>query len=445
MPDQPVKQIDTLLSARWIAPILPKRTLLNDYAIAIDKGCIIELLPASEAQQRYTADNTHTFDDHVLMPGLINAHGHAAMSLFRGMADDYPLQEWLDNHIWPAEGRWVDEDFVRDGTQLAIAEMLRSGTTTFSDMYFFPDMAASAAIEAGIRAQLSFPIFEFPSSWGQGPDEYIRKGLQVRDDFKHSDLVNIVFGPHAPYTVGDEAMKRIAMLGAELDTHIQIHCHETAAEVDTEAKQTSKRPLQRLNDLGLLTPKTQLVHMTALNDDDIELVANAGSHVIHCPESNLKLASGFCPVSKLTNAGINVALGTDGAASNNDLNLFGEMKTAALLAKMVANDASFLGDWDALEMATLSGAKALGIDDKVGSLEPGKEADIIAINLNELEQQPVFDPVSQLVYTDVGNQVSDSWVKGVQVLADRQPININLQDCIARAQQWRDKIQSDSN
>jgi 5-methylthioadenosine/S-adenosylhomocysteine deaminase len=432
--------IDKLIHARWIIPIRPQQTVLEHYAIAINGNNIIELLPSSQARDKYQANETIELMDHVLTPGLINAHGHAAMSLFRGMADDQELYCWLENHIWPAEGKWVDEQFVQDGSQLAIAEMLRSGTTCFSDMYFFPNITAQVAVDAGIRAQLTFPVFEHPSAWGEGPDDYIRKGLQVRDDFKHSALVNVVFGPHATYTVGDDAMQRIATLAAELDIHIHIHAHETVREVDDEVQQSGKRPIQRLNELGILSPKTQLVHMTALTDGDIDLVAQTGAHIIHCPESNLKLASGLCPVQTLRNKGINVALGTDGAASNNSLDLFGEMRTAALLAKAVANDAAALTDWEALEMATLNGAKALGLDDLVGSLEVGKQADIIAIDLSALEQQPVYQPISQLVYTACGHHVSHSWINGQCVMKERQLTTLNLPEIIKKANHWRNKI-----
>ncbi|MEE8058458.1 MAG: TRZ/ATZ family hydrolase [Pseudomonadales bacterium] len=439
---QSAKKIDTLISARWIIPVRPEKILLEDYAIAIKDGVIVDILPQTNAQNHYQATHGIDLPQHVLTPGLINAHGHAAMTLFRGMADDTPLQAWLEEHIWPAEGQWISEAFVRDGTQLAIAEMLRSGTTTFSDMYFFPNIAAKAAAAAGIRVQITFPVFDFPTIWGQDPDHYISKGLAVRDDFKHSALVDVVFGPHAPYTVNDSALQKVAMLAAELDSNIHIHVHETQQEVEDAIQKTSKRPLNRLNELGILTPRTQLVHMTALNDEDIALVKQSGSHVVHCPQSNLKLASGACPVKKLLDANINVALGSDGAASNNSLDMFSEMRTAALLTKLTAGDASALNDWQALEAATLSGAKALAIDSKVGSLEVGKDADIIAIDFSAIEQQPIYQPISQLVYTPCGHHVSHSWIHGQPVLADREPTNLDVREINAKAQSWRDRIKT---
>jgi 5-methylthioadenosine/S-adenosylhomocysteine deaminase len=433
-------RIDTLISARWIIPVRPKQTVLENHSIAIANGDIVDILPQSEARNRYDASHGIELPEHVLTPGLINAHGHAAMSLFRGMADDHPLHIWLEQHIWPAEGKWVSEEFVRDGTQLAVAEMLRSGTTTFSDMYFFPDVVAKVASDAGIRAQITFPVLNFPTAWGQDPDDYIRKGLSVRDDFKHSELIDVVFGPHAPYTVNDQALQKIAMLASELDINIHIHVHETQQEVDDEVQSSGKRPLARLNDLGILGPRAQLVHMTALNDEDIELVKESGAHVIHCPQSNLKLASGFCPVQRLADEGITIALGTDGAASNNSLDMFSEMRTAALLAKAVDGNAAAMHGWQALEAATLGGARALSVDSKIGSLEINKQADIIAIDLSALELQPVYQPISQLVYSACGHHVTHSWVHGQMVLEDRQPANLDLREITAKARSWRDKI-----
>lgn len=434
------KAIDTLISARWIIPVRPSGVTLENHSIAVMNGKIVDLLPTDDAMAQYDAQYGIDLSEHVLTPGLINAHGHAAMSLFRGMADDYPLDSWLNEHIWPAEEKWVDEDFVTLGTKLAIAEMLRSGTTTFSDMYFFPNAVAKAASDAGMRAQIAFPVFNVPTIWGQDPDDYIRKGLAVRDDFKHSELVELIFGPHAPYTVSDDALSKIAVLAAELDIGIQIHAHETQKEVDDEVAQRGQRPLTRLNELGLLGPKTQLVHMSALTDDDIELLKLSGARVIHCPHSNLKLASGFSPVQKLRDEGITVALGTDGAASNNSLDMFAEMRTASMLAKVVAKDAAALTSWQALEAATLNGAIAMGMEETIGTLEPGKQADIIAIDLSGIEQQPIHQPITQLVSTSCGHHVTHSWINGQQVLSDRQPTQLNVQELKQAVQQWHRKM-----
>lgn len=440
MSSQQPTTVDTLISARWIIPIRPSRTTLEYHSIALRKGQIVDLLPTAEALTRYCADETIELPEHVLLPGLINAHGHAAMALLRGLADDYPLQSWLNDHIWPAEARWVSPEFVRDGSALAALEMLRSGTTCFSDMYFFPEQTAIVAEEAGLRAQLSFPVLEFPTAWARDADDYLHKGLALLDEYRHHERINIAFGPHAPYTVGDEALRRIATLAAETDSAIQIHAHENQAEVDNALRDSGQRPLQRLAALDLLGPRTQLVHMAVLNDEDIERVQASGAHVVHCPSSNLKLASGFCPVQTLQQRGITVALGTDGAASNNSLDLFAEMRLAALLGKAVAGDAAAVTDWQALEMATFNGARALGLDARIGSLEIGKCADIIAVDLSAAEQQPVYQPVSQLVYTAAGTQVTDSWIGGRRVLRQRQSELLDSARIVAQARRWRDKI-----
>lgn len=435
------ESINLLINARWIAPVVPAGRIFEDCALAIDKGLIKALLPQEEAQKRFAPEQTLNLGNHLLIPGLVNAHGHAGMSLLRGYADDLPLMDWLNNHIWPAEGRWVSDQMVRDGTELAMAEMIKSGTTCFSDMYFFPEQAAQVAQQAHMRAQINFPILDFPSPWGQGPEDYLSKGLALHDDFRASPLVRIGFGPHAPYTVADQPLEKIGVLAQELDAPIHIHLHETAQEVSDSLEQHGKRPIQRLMDLGLLSPLTQCVHMTQVDDSDIALLQQTGAHVIHCPESNLKLASGFCPVQKLMDAEINVALGTDGAASNNDLDLFSELKTAALLAKAVSGRADALNAHRALRMATLDGARALGLDDTIGSLEVGKAADIAAVEMSALEVQPLYDPVSQLVYTNSGHRVSHVWVGGKALLLSRQLQTLSERELMGKARWWLKQIQ----
>lgn len=437
-----LEAVDTLIHARWIVPVedlCPERVLAH-HSIAVRDGKIVEILNTEQAKKRYKAKDDLHLEEHAVIPGLINAHTHAAMSLFRGMADDLPLMDWLNQHIWPAEAQWVDEQFVWDGCMLAFAEMLRGGTTCFSDMYFFPNMVAKAANESGIRANISFPILDFPSAWAQNADDYLHKGLQLHDDYRNHPLIEVNFGPHAPYTVSDQPLSRIQTLVEEVDGTIQIHLHETAGEVSEAIEATGKRPIQRLHELGLLTPRLQAVHMTQLNEEDVTLLRDSGAHVIHCPESNLKLASGFCPVSKLMEAGINVALGTDGAASNNDLDMFGEMGTAALIAKAVAGDASALPAAQALKMATLNGAKALGIDNRVGSLEAGKEADIVAVSLNSPECQPVYHVISQLVYSCNSDKVTDVWVAGNRMLEHQHLTTLDESSIIKAATDWANKI-----
>lgn len=434
------ENIRLLIKARWIVPVIPEGRILENCALAIHNGVIVALVPQDEAEKRYIAEQTINLTNHIVIPGLVNTHGHAAMSLLRGYADDKPLHEWLDNHVWPAEDQWVSEEFVRDGTELAMAEMIKSGTTCFADMYFYPEEAACVAQQAHMRAQITFPIFDFPTAWGQGPDEYFAKGLALHDDFRSSNLVNIGFGPHAPYTVADEVLQKVAVLAQEMDAPIQIHLHETGREVEESLEKYGKRPIQRLMDLGILSPLTQCVHMTQINESDIAILKESGAHVIHCPKSNLKLASGFCPVQRLLDAGVNVALGTDGAASNNDLSLLSELNTAALLAKAVAGDAAALDAHSALRMATLNGAKALGLEDKIGSLEVGKAADIAAIDLSELEAQPLHNPVSQLIYTHCSHRVSHVWVGGRALLLSRHLQTLNERELMGKARWWRQQI-----
>lgn len=430
--------VDLIVNARWIVTVNPEAQTFQDHALIVHKEKIVAIAPID--QHDYISDLVVERRDHIIMPGLINAHTHAAMSLFRGLADDLPLMTWLNEHIWPAEGTWVNEEFVHDGTQLAIAEMIRGGTTCFNDMYFFPNITARVANDAHIRACLAFPILDFPSAWAQSADEYIHKGLALHDDFRSHDLINVNFGPHAPYTVSDAPLQRISTVSVETQMGIHIHLHETAHEVEEAVKQTGKRPIQRLYDLGLITPQFQATHMTQLTDGDIELMAENGAHVVHCPESNLKLASGFCPVAKLVARGVNVALGTDGAASNNDLDMFGEMRTAALLAKGVAGDPAAIPADTALRMATINGARALGLDEITGSLEVGKAADFIAVNVNAPECTPFYDPVSQLVYATTADKVTDSWVAGRQVMANRMLLTLSEESIVARSQQWQQKI-----
>ncbi len=435
-----METIDTLIHARWIIPVEPAGVVHEQHSLAVHNGRIAALLPRAEAQRRYQAEHNIELGEHALIPGLINAHTHAAMSLFRGLADDMPLMEWLNDHIWPAEGTWVNPEFVRDGTELAVAEMLRGGTTCFNDMYFFPDETANVAATAGMRAVVGMILIDFPTAWAGNADEYVHKGLQVHDDYRHHPLVRTAFAPHAPYSVSDAPLQRVRMLADELDVPIHMHVHETASEVAQAHSQHGHRPLARLQQLGLVTPRLLGVHMTQLSSEEIEAYARAGAHVVHCPESNLKLASGFCPLHKLLSAGINVALGTDGAASNNDLDMFSEMRTAALLAKAVAEDASAVPAATALQMATLNGARALGLEEETGSLVVGKAADITAVHLGGLDTQPLYHPISQLVYASGRDKVSDVWVAGKHVVNDGALTTLDTSALLAKAQAWQQKI-----
>lgn len=434
-------QTDLLIHADWIIPVDPEDRVLPRHSLAIRDGRVQALLPTVRARQECQAREELDLPGHVLIPGLVNAHTHAAMSLLRGLADDLPLMTWLNQHIWPAEGRWVSEAFVHDGTQLAMLEMLRGGTTCFNDMYFFPDITAKAAAAAGLRAVIGLILIDFPSAWAEGPEDYLRRGLALHDQFRDHPRVRAAFAPHAPYSVGDAALRRVATLAEELDIPIHMHVHESRDEITQSLRDHGRRPLDRLRELGLLSPRLLAVHMTQLEDPEIQELASAGVRVAHCPESNLKLASGTCPVARLLAAGVDCALGTDGAASNNDLDLFGEMRVAALLAKGATRDAAALPAQAVLRMATLNGARALGLEAEIGSLEPGKSADLVAVDLNYPETQPVYHPVSQLVYACGREQVRHVWVAGRQLLKDRQPTCLDGADILARAGQWRTRIQ----
>src|SRR5579859_1631343 len=432
--------VETLVHARWIVPVEPADRVLEHHALAIAHGRIVALLPSAEARSRFAAVEEVSLPQHVLIPGLVNAHTHAAMSLLRGLADDLTLMQWLQDHIWPTEHRWVSPDFVRDGSELAIAEMLRGGTTCFGDMYFFPEVTAQTAHQAGMRAVLGMILFDFPSPWGSGPEEYLAKGLALRDQHKNDPLLGFVFAPHAPYTVSDTWLIKLRALADELDLPVHTHMHETASEVADSLKQHGKRPLARLGQLGLVNPALMAAHMTQLTDEEIAEAARNGISVVHCPSSNLKLASGFCPVAKLLKAGVNVAIGTDGAASNNTLDMLAEMKSAALLAKGVAGDPTVVPAATALRMATLNGAKALGLDKDVGSLTEGKWADVTAIDLDAPETQPVHDVFSSLVYAANREQVSDVWVAGRRLLQGRRLTRTDLASLLERAESWRGRI-----
>lgn len=431
---------ELVISARWIVPVEPAGQVLENHALVVRGGRIVELLPATEAASRYPSARHLSRPTHLLIPGLVNAHVHMPMSLFRGLADDLPLQTWLEQHIWPAEQRWVGPEFVRDGCELAVIEMLRGGTTSCQEMYFFPDIAAEVALSHGLRVTVGMILIEQASAWASSIEEYFDKGLAVHDRYRGNELVSTSFAPHAPYTVGDEAMGRLKVLANELERPVHIHVHETAHEVRSAMEASGERPLARLERLGLVSPLLAAVHMTQLNDEDIQRVADGGASVIHCPESNLKLASGFCPVARLQAAGINVALGTDGASSNNDLDMLSEMRSAALLGKAVANDAAAVSAEQALAMATLNGARALGMADEIGSLLPGKRADLTCINFDHPATQPVHHPVSQLVYAASRDQVSDVWVGGEQLVADGQLTRAPVEEIVARAQAWQQRL-----
>ena len=438
---QTTHSVDTLIEARWIIPIEPANTVLHDHSIAIDGGRIVAILPTSEARQSFVAMTYHRLTDHVLMPGLVNLHTHAAMTLLRGYADDLPLMEWLKGHIWPAETQHVSTDFVRDGARIACAEMLKGGTTCFNDMYFFPEAVAEAAVACGIRAAIGMVVIDFPTAYASDPDDYLNKGLSMRDRMREEPLLSFTMAPHAPYTVSNATFEKVITYASQLDLPIHVHLHETSDEIEQSLLQYQQRPLARLHQLGLTGPSLIAVHAVHLNTDEQALLAQQGSHIAHCPASNLKLASGFAPVAEMLGHGLNVGIGTDGAASNNTLDMFSEIRLAALLAKGVAKDAAALPAHIALQMGTINGARALGLEQQIGSLLPGKCADLIAVDLAQLNTLPCFDPVSTLVYSAGRDQVSHVWVNGELRVDNHQFTALDERTLKITANVWQSRIQ----
>lgn len=435
-------QADLIIDARWIVPVVPTGRVLEHASLAMADGRILAVGSRAAVHADHPATTTLALDGHhALLPGLVNAHGHAAMSLLRGFAEDAPLSEWLNEHIWPLEQRFVDAEFVRDGVRLAIAEMIRAGTTCFADMYFFPEVSAEAARTAGMRCQAAFPIIRFPNAWSASTDDALHKGMALHDAYRGHPLIRIAFGPHAAYSVERSDLEKILMYAEELDAPVHIHLHETADEVaEARAGNGGGNWIDVLDEIGLLSPRLQAVHVTQADQDDIARLAAKRVHVVHCPHSNLKLASGICPVTWLLEAGVNVALGTDGAASNNGLDLLQEARLASLLAKIATRDARSLPDARALELATLGGARALGLDADIGSLEPGKQADVVAVDLSATRFQPVYDPTAALVHCSAGSAVTHVWTAGRALLADGELLTLDETDVLTAAARWRQRI-----
>lgn len=432
--------IDLLIEARWIIPVEPADIVLENHALAVDKGQIVAILQQTEANTRFFPKQIKKLPHHVLIPGLVNLHTHAAMTLLRGLADDLPLMEWLQKHIWPAEAKHVSAHFVHDGTVLACAEMLRGGTTCFNDMYFYPKAAAEAAVACGMRAAIGLITLDFPTPYAADSDDYLAKGLATRDELRDEPLLSFCLAPHAPYTVCDSSFARVLTLAEQCDLPIHLHLHETAHEIEDSEQRYGMRPLQRLHRLGLLSPGLIGAHAIHLNADEIALLAQYGCSIAHCPSSNLKLASGIAPITALSDQGVNIGLGTDGAASNNRLDLFQEMRLAALLAKAQSGRADAIGAHRALRMATLGGAQALGLDAVIGSLLIGKAADLCAVDINAIGLTPCYDPVSLLVYSAGREYVSDVWVAGQRRVAEGHLLETSEIELINLAALWQNQI-----
>ncbi len=429
-----------LIHAGHIIPVRPANVVWTDHCVVVEGDLVKGIYPSAEAAKKWPGAEAVQLPDHVLIPGLINAHTHSPMTLLRGYADDLDLPVWLKDHIWPAEQKFVGPEFVADGTRLAVAEMIRSGVTCFNDMYFFPETTIDVCLSAGMRASVGIPIIDMETAWASDINSYVEKGLKLHAGMKAEPLVSFTLSPHAPYTVSDEILARISVLSSEHDFPVHMHVLETEWEIKQSHQQHNLHPLARLERAGLLDSRLLAVHMTQLSADDIVKLADAGVNVAHCPQSNLKLASGICPLAALVEAGVNVALGTDGAASNNDLDLLAEGQTAALLAKGISGDAEAVNAFEVIEMMTINGARALGIGDRVGSIEAGKQADLCALNMRSPETQPLHHVISQLVYAASTRQVSDVWIAGKQLLRKGELTTIDLDAVMESAGKWHSRL-----
>ena len=430
------------IEARWIVPVIPRETVLENHALVVRGAEILDLLPSVAAQKKYLTSQLLRLPNHLLIPGLINGHGHAAMSLLRGYAEDTSLMTWLTEHIWPAEASLVSHEFVYSGARLAAAEMISGGTTCAADSYFFPGSTAKAFQEAGLRSQITVPVIHFSNNWARTEQNHIDQSLAFIDECKNKELITAGFAPHSPYSVSDVGFSKILSHSEEKDTPIHLHLHESAKEIQDHVKAHGCRPLSRIQTLGLLSSQLQVVHMTQLTQGEMELVANEDVQIAHCPQSNMKLASGICPVMQLQAKGMNVCLGTDSAASNNDLDMVQEMRTAAMLAKVSENDPSAVDAFTALEMGTINGARFLGLDQTIGSLEVGKAADLTAVCFSDFSSQPVYHPVAQLIYTATAQHVTHTWVNGKLLYQNNRFKHLDTEQISADVQQWQRTVKA---
>lgn len=435
-----METVDSIIHARWLITGEPKKETLENQALIIQNGKIKDILASRKVAEKYTSTNVQRFSAHVIMPGFVNTHTHAAMNYFRGMADDLALMNWLNNYIWPAERKWVSDEFVRDASHLAIAEMIRSGTTCFNDMYFFLQATAEAALTAGVRASIGITVIDFPTAWAKNMDEYFSRGEEFYQEYKNHPFITTTMAPQSIYTVAEPTLLRVKEMSEKYKIKINIHMQETEDEINMSIAETKQRPLRRLHNIGMVNSNLIAMHMTQINDEDIAIMEECKPHVVHCPQSNMKLASGICPVGDLLYRGINVALGTDGAASNNDLDMIDEMRSAAFLSKLSTRNSTSLPAHETITMATLNGAKAIGIDHITGSLVAGKAADFIAIRLDEIETQPLFHPASQVVYAANRHQVTDVWVAGKQLMKKRKLLTLDEREIKAKAKYWHKKL-----
>ena len=436
-----MRHCDYLIAARWCVPIEPAGRVLENHAVAVVDGRIAALLPVAEARRAFQPSVSIERPGHVLIPGLVNAHCHAAMTLFRGLADDLPLESWLREGIWPVERRFVSAELVRDGAELAIAEMLAAGITCFSDQYFFPEIVAETAVDLHMRAVIGTPVVDIPTAWAEDTADYLSKGSElVHDRYADHPMISTCFAPHATRALSDAAFTELRVLADQLDVPVHIHLHESQAEVAQSVEATGRRPLERLDDLGLLNASLLAVHAVHVTPEEIERLAAAGAGIAHCPTSNLKLACGIAPARAFMDARVTVGLGTDGAASNNLLDMLAEVRMAALLARVSGGGGTAIAAEEALRMATLDAARVLRRDHEIGSVEAGKWADLTCIDLLRCNSQPVYDPVSQLVYATRADQVSDVWIGGRHLLDQGELTTINRESIFRRSREWQQRI-----
>jgi 5-methylthioadenosine/S-adenosylhomocysteine deaminase len=438
--NQASTEVDLIIEARWLATVVKNAPLLEHYSVIVQNDTIVDLLSTALARSKYTSADTVSLDEHILIPGLINLHTHAAMNLMRGIADDLPLMQWLNEHIWPAERAVVSSDYVRDASLHACAEMLSGGTTCFNDMYFFPKATAAAINQAGMRANLGLFVSEFANSYANDADDYLQKGFESHDSWRGNSMISSSIAPHAPYTVSNRTFEKIITYAEQLSIGIHTHLHETRDEISQSETQYGVRPIQRLAALGLLGPNFTAAHGVHLLPSEIDMLSGHGCHIAHCPSSNLKLGSGIAPISSMLKNNVNVGIGTDGAASNNRLDMFAEIRLAALLAKGVSEDPTTVPAHQALEMATINAAKALGLDDKIGSIEIGKKADVVAIKLSDITISPCYDPISHLVYTCGREHVTHTWVAGELRYSNGLYANIEPMELKEIIQKWQPKL-----
>ena len=440
MTDINKKNASIIISASWIFTSNSADQLLSDYSIVIKGNQIIDLVHQSKVFDEYDAEEIYQLTDHILIPGLINTHTHAAMSLFKGFSDDLPLQDWLNNYIWPAEKKFVNSSFVKDGSMLALSEMIKAGVTTFNDMYFYPESTAEASIELGVRSNVGLVVLDFPTNYAADPEDYLVKGFEFRDRWRSEELITTSIAPHAPYSVSDEAFSLINTYSEELGINIHMHLHETQWEIEDSVKRYGITPVQRLNNLGIINPSLIAAHCVHLNDQDMATLAKNKVSIVHNPSSNMKLGSGIADVAKMIKQNLNISLGTDSSASNNRLDIMEEMRLAALLTKGKNKSPELLSATQAIKMATINGAKTLGLDSIIGSIEKNKIADLVAIDLNSIENQPIYNPLATLVYSSSKSDVSYVWINGKIKLKEKELVNLDQEKIIQMAKIWQKRI-----